>query len=188
MLNKTQEELKAIWGYQDIPLRSFGLSAGEPLVVYAGAGSPGLGTALVDSEADCIRFEGDATPGTIVGNVTLPGDLDTDYPMTLQFLCSKSGATDADDTVLTVGCFITAPGALYNADSDCGGDTDAMVGTATAKTTALLERTIAAADIPASAFTATLTVKPKAGTLGTDILNLHGVRLKYKRTDPGIGG
>jgi hypothetical protein len=70
---------------------------------------------------------------------------------------------------------------LHDADSNCGGVTGALVGNATAKTTAVLSLTLAAADIPANARSMTFTVTPTAGTLGTDDLMVHSVRLRYKR-------
>lgn len=164
-----------------IPLTSFLDADGDPLVKFVNAASPTFGFALVDSEALCLRWNNDASPGTALCQVTLPEDLDADAAMVLEFLCSKTGATVGDATTLTITAFLTAPGALHDADADAGGVTGALVGNAAAKTTALLSRTIAAADIPDGAHTMTFTVTPTAGTLGTDDLCLHAVRLRYKR-------
>jgi hypothetical protein len=164
-----------------IPLTSFLDADGDPLAKFVDASSPTFGFALVNSEALCLRWNNDATPGTALCQISLPKDLDDTAAAQLEFLCSKTGATVGDATTLTLTGFITAAGDLHDADSDMGGATNALTGDATAKTTALLSRTLAAADIPAGAVSMTFTVTPTAGTLGTDDLCLHAVRLRYKR-------
>lgn len=168
-------------GYRGIPLTSFVDADGDPLAKFVSAGTPTFGFNLADSEALCLRWNNDATPGTALCQVSLPADLDDTASMDLEFLCSKSGATVGDATTLTITAFILSPGDLHDADANAGGVTGALVGNATAKTTALLTRTIAAADVPASARTMTFTVTPTAGTLGTDDLMIHSVNLKYTR-------
>jgi hypothetical protein len=101
--------------------------------------------------------------------------------MTLEFICSKSGATVGDATTLTITAFMIAAGDLYDVDANAGGVTGALVGNAAAKTTARLTRTIATADIPAGAELLNFTVTPTAGLLGTDDLFLHKATLKYFR-------
>jgi len=168
-------------GYVHIPLTSFLDADGDPLAKFSSAGSPTFGFALADSEALCIRWNNDATPGTSLCEVSLPADLDDTAAAYLEFLCSKSGATVGDATTLTCTAFLIAAGDLHDADSNAGGVTDALVGNATAKTTKKLTLTIAAADIPVGARSMTFTVTPTAGLLGTDDLLLHNVQLKYTR-------
>lgn len=164
-----------------IPLTSFLDADGDPLAKFVSAGSPTFGFNLADSEALNLRWNNDATPGTALCQIALPPDLDDTAAAQLEFLCSKSGATVGDATTLTITAFIIAAGDLHDADANAGGVTGALVGNAAAKTTALLSLTIAAADIPASARSMTFTVTPTAGTLGTDDLMIHDVRLRYKR-------
>jgi hypothetical protein len=164
-----------------IPLASFVDADGDPIAKFASAASPTYGFTLADSEAMAIRWNNDATPGTALCQVSLPRDLDESRDMVLEFLCSKSGATVGDATTLTVSAFLLATGALHDSDANAGGATNALTGDAAAKTTALLSRTIAAADIPAGARTMTFTIAPTAGTLGTDDLLLHECRLRYVR-------
>lgn len=164
-----------------IPLTSFVDADGDPLAKFVSAGSPTFGFNLADSEALNLRWNNDANPGTALCQIALPLDLDDTANAELEFLCSKSGATVGDATTLTLTAFILAAGDLHDADANCGGVTGALVGNAAAKTTALLSRTIAAADIPASARSMTFTVTPTAGTLGTDDLMIHAVNLRYKR-------
>ncbi len=164
-----------------IALASFLDADGDPLAKFVNAASPTFGFALADSEALCLRWNNDAAPGTALNQIAIPADLDSRGSMSLEFLCSKSGATLADATTLTITAFLIAPGDLHDADANAGGVTGALVGNATAKTTALLTRTIAAADIPAGAKSMTFTVTPTAGTLGTDDLMIHDVRLRYQR-------
>ncbi len=164
-----------------IPLNSFHLSTGAPMAVFADAASPTFGLTVVGSESLAIRWNNDAAPGTAFCEVSLPRDLDETRDMVLEFLVSKSGATLADATTLTLTAFMVASGDLYDADADAGGVTGAVTGNAAAKTTALLTRTIAAADIPSGARVLTFSVKPTAGTLGTDDFFLHEARLRYVR-------
>jgi hypothetical protein len=164
-----------------IPLASFVDADGDPLAKFSSASSPTFGFNLADSEALNIRWNNDANPGTALCQVALPSNLDAARPAVLEFLCSKSGATVGDATTLTVTAFIVSAGDLHDADANAGGVTNALVGNAAAKTTALLSLTIAAADIPEGARSMTFTVTPTAGLLGTDDLMLHDVRLRYFR-------
>lgn len=164
-----------------IPLASFVDADGDPLAKFVSAGSPTFGFNLADSEALNIRWNNDATPGTALCQLAIPSDLDDTADATLEFLCSKSGATVGDATTLLVSAFIISTGDLHDADANCGGTTDALVGNATAKTTKTLTLTLTAANIPASPSSMTFTVTPTAGVLGTDDLMLHSVRLRYKR-------
>ncbi len=164
-----------------IPLTSFLDADGDPLAKFVSAGAPTFGFALADAEALCLRWNNDATPGTALCQVGLPPDLDDTEDMTLEFLCSKSGATVGDATTLTVTAFIIAEGDLHDADADCGGVSLALVGNAAAKTTDVLSVAIAAANVPANARSMTFTVTPTAGTLGTDDLMIHDVLLRYTR-------
>lgn len=166
---------------QNIPLTSFTLATGAPLAVFASAGTPTFGLEFTGSEALTIRWNNDASPGTAACAVGLPPDLDTSRDMTLEFICSKSGATVGDATTLTITAFMIASGDLYDVDANAGGVTGALVGNAAAKTTARLTRAIATADIPASAELLNFTVTPTAGLLGTDDLFLHKATLKYFR-------
>jgi hypothetical protein len=167
--------------YVPIPLTSFVDADGDPLAKFVSAGTPTFGLNLADSEALNLRWNNDANPGTALCQIALPPDLNDAAPAYLEFLCSKSGATVGDATTLTITAFILAAGDLHDADANAGGVTDALVGDALAKTTKKLTRTIAAADIPPSAESMTFTVTPTAGTLGTDDLMIHSVRLRYTR-------
>lgn len=164
-----------------IPLTSFVDADGDPLAKFVSAGTPTFGFNLADSEAFNIRWNNDATPGTALCQVALPPDLDDTAAAQLEFLCSKSGATVGDATTLTITAFLIGAGDLHDADANAGGVSDALVGNAVAKTTKKLTLTIAAGDIQAGARSMTFTVTPTAGTLGTDDLMIHDVRLRYTR-------
>lgn len=168
-------------GLVPIPLTSFLDADGDPLAKFVDAASPTFGFNLADSESLCLRWNNDASPGTALCSVSIPEDCDDAEDMYLEFLCSKSGATVGDATTLTITAFLLAEGDLHDADADAGGVTNALVGDAAAKTTDLLSRTIAAADIPAGARKMTFTVTPTAGLLGTDDLLIHEARLRYTK-------
>lgn len=169
------------YGYVDVPLTSFVDADGDPLAKFASADNTSCGFNLADSEAFGIRWNNHATPGTVLTQVGLPYDIDDTAPAYVECIASKSGATAGDATTLTLTAFILSVGAVHDFDANCGGVSNALVGDAAAKTTALLSRAIAAADIPAGARTMTLTITPTAGLLGTDDLIIHSVGLRYKR-------
>lgn len=169
------------YGIVPIPLTTLLDADGDPLAKFVSAASPTFGFNLADGEAFGVRWNNDATPGTAMFQVELPPDLDTSSPARLEFLCSKSGATVGDAVTLTLTVFILAIGDLHDADANAGGVTNALVGNAPAKTTALLFREIPEADIPVGARVMFGTVTPTAGTLGTDDLIITGARLRYRR-------
>ncbi len=164
-----------------IALASFTAGDATPLAKFASASTPTFGLNFADAKALNIRWNNDAAPGTALCQFSLPADLDDTKDAELEFLCSKSGATVGDATTLTIAAYISVAGDLHDADTNCGGVTGALVGNATAKTTASLSRTIAAADIQPGARSMSFSVTPTAGTLGTDDLMIHSVRFRYAR-------
>lgn len=164
-----------------VPLTSFLDADCDPLAKFVSADNPTLGFNLADSEAVCLRWNNHATPGTATCQVGLPPDLDDTAPITIEFLASKSGATVGDATTLTLAAYLIAAGNLHDADTAVAATTGALVGNATAKTTAVLTATIAHGDVPANARSMTFTVTPTAGTLGTDDLLIHDVLVRYTR-------
>lgn len=165
-----------------IPLTSLVDPDGDPLVKFADGASAVPGWNLADSEAFGLRWNNHATPNLVLGACQLPPGLDSTYSIKIEFLCSKTGATVGDATTLTVTAFLLAEGNLHDADSNAGGATNAMTGNATAKTTKVLYRTIAGSDIPTNARHMTFTFKPTDGTLGTDDLIVHDVRVVISKT------
>lgn len=170
---------QSINGWVPIPLNAWTDADGDPLAKFASAGTPTFGINVADSEATNIRFNNDASPGTMRTRIGLPPDLDDAADSYLEFLCSKSGATVGDATTLLTTVYIVATGDLHDGDADAGGSTNALVGNATAKTTALLSHTITAANMPANARAMEITATPVL--LGTDDLMVHETRLRYKK-------
>ncbi len=166
-----------------IPLTSFLDADGDPLAKFV-AGNTGVpGFNLADSEALNLRWNN--YPGnaglTVWTQCALPLDLDPAADMVVQFLCSKSGATIGDATKITYAAYIISEGDLHDGDVVVTGDTAALVGDATAKTTDMLSATIGAADVPVGAMSMTLSIFPKSGTIETDDFMIHAVRVKYTR-------
>lgn len=180
-MRKVPSDTDASFGSVGVDLGSFVLAAGTPLAAFADGASATPGIALTDSEAKNIRWNNHATPAAIYASIPLPPDLDDESPAYLEALVSKTGATLGDATTLAIGAFFIAEGNLHDADANAGGTTPALVGNATAKTTDLLSVTLAAADIPSGALLLNVSIQPTAGTLGTDDLCLHMVRLRYRR-------
>ena len=151
-----------------------------PLVVFADGNFTVPGTEFTNSKTRAVRWNNHATPTALVCNVAMPQDLDDTALITFHALVSKTGATVGDATKLTVGAFEHIVGAAHDADVDFGGDTSAVVGDAAAKTVTEVILTLAAADVHPAPSSICFTIKPKAGTLGTDDLLLHSAWLEYK--------
>ncbi len=166
-----------------VPLSSFVLAAGTPLAAYS-AGNTGVpGFNLVNSEAICIDWNNYPSNAgvTIWGQVAFPLDLDDTKTVVVQCLTSKTGATSGDTGILTFAGYILSVGDINNADTVFTADMAGMVATATAGTTAEQSYTIGASDVPVGARTLTFSLTPKTGTLETDDILLHSVRIKYTR-------
>lgn len=166
----------------NLPLTSFlDAATGALLAVFADGASATPGTQMTNSKTASIRWNNHATPGAIVGCVAMPQDLDEASDVEIHFLVSKVGATVGDATVITVGAFEQTVAALHDADADFGGDTGAVVGNAATKTVTELSATLALANVHAPPSAMTFTIKPKAGTLGTDDFLIHAAWLEYTR-------
>lgn len=150
---------------------------GAPLAVFANGVSTTPGLQITDSKVWSIRWNNDAAPVGVATNVALPQDLDINYPVDLEFLVSKSGATAGDIMGLTVAAFLTAAGDLHDADADCGGATNIVTPAATAKTVALLRRRIATTDLKAPPAFLAFSVTPT--NVGTDDGLLLACALRY---------
>ncbi len=167
----------------NVPLTSFVLAAGTPLAAYS-AGNTGVpGFNLVNSEAICIDWNNYPSNAgvTIWAQCALPADLDDAATVIVQCLTSKTGATTGDTGKLTFAGYILSVGDLNNADTAFTADMAGMTATATTGTTAEQTYTIAAADVPSGARTLTFSLTPKSGTLETDDILLHSVRIQYTR-------
>ncbi len=165
----------------DIPLNAI-LAAGTPMAAWAddaGASSPGV--TLANSEAMGLRWNNFATQIAVWMRFSLPADLDVTSTASLVVKASKTGATLADATTFDITIFNNATGALHDADATYGGATSAMTGDATAKTVQSVSRTLAAADLGVAGDPVSFSIKPTNGTLGTDDLIIHAIKLVYKR-------
>jgi hypothetical protein len=146
---------------------------------FANAGADGV--TITDSKAVCYRINDSANPPKNLCGFVVPADADVAANMTLKFLCSKSGAAEADATTITVEAFNQVAGALHDADVDYGGTTNALVGNAAAKTCSVLSLTLALANLPAVGSGVSLTFHPTDGTLGTDDLLIHRIWVEYTK-------
>lgn len=159
-------------------------STGGALAVFAdSANNPSVaGIQVTNSEVWTVRWNNAATFTGIARSILLPRDLDGTYPINVKLLAGKTGATDADDMSFTIGAYFVSAGDLWDADADCGGVTNVMDGTTTAKTLVTFTRAIAASDVPDSGPSIlTVTIAPTAGVLGTDDGVLAAAWLEYTR-------
>lgn len=174
--------------YFRLRIMEFTLAGGTPLAVFADGASPTPGKALDDSESVGVRWNNHATPAAIWGRLELPADRKPNTDVIVHFKASKTGNTVGDATTFTSTVFFQPVGALRNADANAGGVSDAIVGNATSLTMQKVTRTIAAADIPNPSATdpcatASISIKPTDGTLGTDDITLAEAIVEYTRQD-----
>src|SRR5439155_1602976 len=130
----------------DVPLYAI-LADGTPMTLWANQATSDPGVTLANSKAMGLRWNNAATQIAVWLRMTLPADLDPSSAAALHVYASKTGATSGDATTFTITAFNNALAALHDADSDYGGATSAMTGTATAKTVQKVTLALAAADL-----------------------------------------
>lgn len=164
----------------NLPLGSWTEQDGTALADFV-AGASNIPGWSAGDESHGIRWNNAAAPDPISISVPIPPDLDETANVVMHILAAKTGATVGDAVTWLVEAFNNTVGALYDADADFGGTSDAMTGDATAKTVAELTLTLALADIAAAPGVMVFTLQPTDGTLGTDDVILLGVWLEYTR-------
>lgn len=156
-------------------------TTGAPLAVFADNAASNPGLQIQNAVSYGLAWNDAATQVAVANVVPIPLDCDVTKAMTIRALVSKSGATSGDATKLTITAKFLQPAALDDADSDHGGDSDSVVGNATAKTVTKLSLTIAANALTSTPAALILTYKPKNGTLGTDDFYMHAMWIEYTR-------
>ncbi len=162
-----------------VPVGSFVALTGAPLIIFADGAMAGAPSWNTDNEAAGIRWEHDGTPDPVKVSVPIPADLDATADVVVHLSGYKVGATAGDTINWTVGAFNNVVGALWDADTDFGGDAGDFT-----NTTKLVQEhtvTLALADVAGSPTVLTLTINPKDGELATDDVVLLGVWLEYSR-------
>ena len=161
----------------DVPVKSAILLATGLIPAAAASGATPGPDATASGEITSIKWAANATPAAIVQSVYMPAPSDPAAPAVVRLTCSKIGATLADATKFTIAAFAAGVGDLHDVSNDFGGDTTAVVGDLATKTIQEVTLTLAGASLPDTACILTLQIKPKAGTLGTDAICLHAVRV-----------
>ncbi|MFA6290224.1 MAG: hypothetical protein WC637_00505 [Victivallales bacterium] len=177
-LQEIYQDLESSQGIIPIPTPYFS-AAGVALAAFADGASdvPGF---CVTSKGMGVRWNNHAAPLPVATKLLVPPDADITANMTLHVIAAKIGATAEDLPKFTVTAYNNVVGALYDADADFGGDTDAMTNAAT-KTIQHVTLTLALANLAAYPALMELTMKPKGGTLGTDDLIMFGAFIAYKK-------
>lgn len=166
-------------GIMNIPMPNI-TDAGVVLAAFSNASDP-LPGFCVTAKGLGIRWNNHATPTAVGAKVIVPPDADVAADMTLHILAAKSGATVGDATKFTIVAYNNVVDALYDADADFGGDTDAMTGDATTKTVQHVTRTLALANLAAYPAAMELTLQPKDGTLDTDDVIMLAAWIEYQK-------
>jgi len=179
-LQEIYQHLLSAQAFLNIPLGAATEADGTALADFSDGDSTTPGWAA-EAEVFGIRWNNHANPDPIGVNVPIPPDLDASKDVILHFLAAKVGATVGDAVKWTVTAFNNVDAALYDADSDFGGDSSAMTGDATSKTCQEETLTLAAANVAGSPCVLHLTIQPKDGTLGTDDVILIAVWMEYTR-------
>lgn len=171
--------------FRSVPLNTAIIAAGTPLAAFANGVSTTPGVTLDNSEIVGIRWNNDAAPAAFYLEFNLPEDRQPNTPLIVHAVAAKSGATVGDAVTFTIGAFLKPVGTLQDADSDAGGVSSAMSGSAAAKTLQKVTRTIAATDVPnptpALPVSVMLSIKPTAGTLGTDDVTISQLMIEYTK-------
>ena len=178
-LQEIYQHIATAKGIIDIPLPAI-TNAGVALAAFSDGDSvtPGFSTT---AEGMGIRWNNHATPTPVATKIMVPPDMDAGSDAVVHILAAKTGDTIGDATKFTVEAFNNDVDALYDADADFGGDTDAMTGDATAKTVQEVTLTLANANLTAYPAAIELTLQPKDGTLGTDDVILLKAWVEYQR-------
>ena len=178
-LQEIYQDIKSAQGIIPIPTPVM-TSAGVALAAFNSEDAVSGGF-CVTAKGLGIRWNNHATPGPAVGaKVIVPPEADITANMTLHIIAAKTGASAGDLPKFTVAAYNNVVGALYDADTSFGGDTDAMTN-ATAKTIQHLTLTLALADLAAYPGAVELTIKPKDGTLTTDDVIMFAAWITYKK-------
>ncbi len=178
-LQEIYQHLKSAKGIIQIPMPVIS-DAGVALAAFADGDSTTPGY-CVTAKGLGIRWNNHATPGAVGAKVIVPPDMDITANAVLHILAAKTGATVGDATKFTVAAYNNVKAAAYDADNDFGGDTGAMTGDATAKHVQEVTLTLALANLAAYPAAVELTIKPKAGTLGTDDVIMLAAWIEYKK-------
>jgi len=178
-LQEIYQGLLTAKGVIQIPMPNI-TDAGVALAAFADASDP-LPGFCVTAEGLGIRWNDHATPTAVAAKVIVPPDADITANMTLHILAAKVGATEGDATKFTVVAYNNVVAALYDADADFGGDTDAMGGATATKTVQHVTLTLALANLTAYPAAMEITLQPKDGTLGTDDVIMLAAWIEYKK-------
>lgn len=165
-------------GTIEIPLGTITDADGD-FTKFADGGADGM--TIADSKAVCFRINNAGPPPQNLCSFAIPYDANVTADMTLNFMCSKSGATAGDATTITAALYNQVDGALHDADANYGGATSALVGDAAAKTIDVITLTLANANLPAAGSNVSMSFAPTNGTLGTDDLLIHRIWVTYTR-------
>ncbi len=178
-LAEIYQHIKTAKGIINIPTPAFS-AAGVAIAAFSDGASdvPGY---CVTAKGMGIRWNNHAAPLAVAGKVIVPPDMDITADAVLHILAAKVGATVGDATKFTVGAYNNEVDAAFDADSNFGGDTSAMVGDDTTKHVQHVTLTLALADLAAYPAAMELTIKPKDGTLGTDDVIMLAAWIEYKR-------
>ena len=179
-LQEIYQHLLTAKGVINIPMPAI-TKAGVALAAFSSEDQISCGY-CVTSKGMGIRWNNHATPGPAVATkVIVPPDADVTANMTLHILAAKVGATVGDAVKFTIEAFNNVVDAAYDADTDFGGDTDAMVGDDTTKHVQHVTRTLALANLAAYPSALELTIKPKDGLLGTDDVIMLAAWIEYQK-------
>jgi len=179
MTQEIYQSLLTAKGIIDIPMPTI-TNAGVALAAFSNADDP-LPGFCVTAEGLGIRWNNHGTPTPVGTKAMIPPDMDITANAVLHILAAKVGATEGDATKFTIEAFNNVVDALYDADADFGGDTDAMTGDATSKTVQHVTLTLALANLAAYPAAMELTIQPKDGTLGTDDVIMLATWIEYQK-------
>ena len=168
-------------GVIPLPMPKIVPDAGVALAAFADGGASSVPGFCVTAKGLQSSWNNHATPGAVGSRVLVPSDADITANMTLHILAAKIGATIDDATTFDVAAYKNVVATLYDADTNFGGTSSAMTGNAATKTIQHLTLTLALVNLAAYPAAMELTIKPTAGTLGTDDVIMLVAWIAYKK-------
>jgi hypothetical protein len=181
-LAEIYQDLETAQGVVAFDLCNGFLVAGTPMAAFADNAASAPGVTVDNSKASAVRWNDAATQVAVwCPSVVIPSDMDVTKASTFVVLCNKSGATSGDATTFDIAAYRQTPAALEDADSNLGGTTGAVTGTATAKTVQKVTLAIAANTWAAFPSALSVSIKPTNGTLGTDDMVVNSFYMTYQK-------
>jgi len=171
-----------------VGLRGALLADGTPLAKFTDQATSSPGLVVNGGKNMAVRWNDAATQTAIFMDLLLPADMDVTQPAGFLVRGSKTGATMGDATTFDISVWEQLPGDADGAGPTFSGTTNAFNATATANTIqdvlVSVEGGTFALPTNGGPATATVSLQPHNGTLGTDDALVNSLLFFYTKVKP----